>query len=189
MKRCSACKLEKDTAAFSKNRAQRDGFSNQCKPCKRIADSRWKAENKDHELAQARKYYAQNPEKFKARVRAFNLANPHYKKAWLAKNPERVALYRQIHKEAIREAARRWGKLNAKQKQAAVRKYKLDRLRRVPPWADLTAIVEFYKNRPAGHHVDHIIPLRGKIVSGLHVLDNLQYLPAEENLRKGNKWT
>ncbi len=57
----------------------------------------------------------------------------------------------------------------------------------IPPWADKKAIMEFYRNRPPGYHVDHIIPLNGKNVSGLHVIENLQYLPAVENLRKGNK--
>jgi len=42
-------------------------------------------------------------------------------------------------------------------------------------------IKEFYKNRPKGCHVDHIIPLR---FGGKHILENLQYLPGVSNLRK-----
>jgi hypothetical protein len=57
-----------------------------------------------------------------------------------------------------------------------------------PTWADLNAITEFYRNTPINYHVDHVIPLNGKTVCGLHVLNNLQYLPATENLAKGNKF-
>lgn len=59
---------------------------------------------------------------------------------------------------------------------------------RMPAWADKHAIREFYRNCPEGYEVDHIIPLRGEIVCGLHVLSNLQYLPVEVNRRKGNSF-
>lgn len=59
---------------------------------------------------------------------------------------------------------------------------------RTPKWADTLAIADFYSNCPPGYHVDHIIPLRGKLVSGLNVVDNLQYLTASENRKKNNTY-
>lgn len=61
------------------------------------------------------------------------------------------------------------------------------KLRATPNWANLENIKQVYVNCPKGHHVDHIYPLISDWVCGLHVEDNLQYLTAEENLRKGNR--
>lgn len=59
---------------------------------------------------------------------------------------------------------------------------------RVVPWTDKIAIREFYNNCPDDMVVDHIRPLRGKLVSGLHVLSNLRYMTREDNLAKSNKF-
>lgn len=63
-----------------------------------------------------------------------------------------------------------------------------ERRSRIPAWSEKKEILEFYKNCPEGYDVDHIIPLKGKLVSGLHVLGNLQYLPTEINRIKSNHY-
>ena len=61
------------------------------------------------------------------------------------------------------------------------------KLRAVPKWANLEKIKEIYKNCPKGYHVDHVIPLQGKNVCGLHVENNLKAILATLNMAKGNR--
>lgn len=88
--------------------------------------------------------------------------------AWIAANPGRV----------VAHAAARRGSVQ----------------RATPPWADLKAIAAIYaeaarRQRGTGvrYHVDHIVPVQGRNVSGLHVAANLQILTQAENLRKHNR--
>lgn len=69
------------------------------------------------------------------------------------------------------------------------------KMRRTPAWANLDAIKGFYaaaqrmtQETGIQYHVDHIIPLQGRLVSGLHVENNLQILPGSENVRKHNRY-
>lgn len=79
-----------------------------------------------------------------------------------------------------------WRKNNLAYDAMRQRERRAKQLKAMPSWADRDAIKLMYANRPEGFHVDHIVPLKGKLVSGLHVEYNLQYLPATENLRKRN---
>lgn len=100
------------------------------------------------------------------------------------KRRESEALNRGKVREDLREQYRRH---SAKRKADAIKNHKLRRLR-IPLWSEKEKIYEFYKNCPEGYHVDHVIPLLGQFVSGLHVFGNLQYLPAAENIAKRNKY-
>lgn len=107
-------------------------------------------------------------------------------KEWISK-PENAKKNYIANQKTQSERWKRWRLKNKDKQNAKSNMEKAAKLQRIPPWANLEAIKQFYLNRPEGYHVDHIIPLRGKTVSGLHILENLQYLPAKENLAKSNK--
>jgi hypothetical protein len=67
------------------------------------------------------------------------------------------------------------------------RKWAIERLKQPISRAYREEIADIYEARPQGMQVDHIVPLNGLNVSGLHVPWNLQYLSPEDNLKKSNK--
>jgi 5-methylcytosine-specific restriction endonuclease McrA len=146
--------------------------SKECRTCRlsknlllRDKQKDWAIKNKNRISVVGKQRYYQNHEKELARSRA----------KW-AQNPDAV---RARNLDWIRRQPGYWTFAAAKRR-AALRQA-------IPPWADLQAIKEFYAACPPGYHVDHIHPLQGKTVCGLHVLENLQYLTAEENLKKFNR--
>ena len=66
--------------------------------------------------------------------------------------------------------------------------YRANKLDATPCWVDIEEIKKIYANCPDDYEVDHIVPLKGKNVRGLHVPWNLQYLTIKENRKKYNKY-
>lgn len=110
----------------------------------------------------------------------------------------------QYHKEKYKENRhqkllyqKEYVSLNRDVKRASDAKRRARKLKATPNWLtsdDLFTIKEFYKLAKLleqltsiRYHVDHIIPLQGENVCGLHVPWNLQILTAEENLLKSNR--
>jgi len=143
-------------------------------------------------VASSKKYYAEYREKNRETLRE-------YKRAWRLENKqkqqEKNAEYYKLNQEKIKQYQLAYKKENPAKVNALSKKRKTSKKLRTPSW--LTEIhFERIENqyrlanlltKVTGqlHHVDHIIPLHGKTVSGLHTPSNLQVILAVENLKKG----
>lgn len=182
LKTCNKCQCEKDTSAFYANKRMKDGLNTFCIECHkadnvaRKAKKRADPEFKAAELASKAVYRAHTTAQRAA-----------YMLEWRTANKEHSLAYGKTYRDANKE---RYAFL--------CQKRKLDKLKRTPAWLtedDLWLIAEAYdlaalRTQALGieFHVDHIIPLRGKRVSGLHVPQNLRVIPGVENMRKTNKF-
>lgn len=113
-------------------------------------------------------------------------------KIWCIRNPEKAAaivrLTQKKHAATVNKRIREWIQKNPKKRCAKNGYRRARKIMRTPSWADLGKIKDFYNRCPSGMEVDHIYPLNGKTVSGLHVLNNLQYLTPEQNRSKGVRY-
>ena len=146
--------------------------------------------DKENQKRIAKEWYERNKELTKERSRAWAIANPDKRKVSVDK-------WRTENLEQHNATNRNWNTNNKPLKAALQAKRKSAILQRTPVWdKDAHLIVAKYQlanmlTRETGkpHHVDHIIPLQGKNVSGLHVFSNLRVIPGEDNVKKSNKYT
>ena len=122
-------------------------------------------------------------------------------KAYVAANPEKITETRRRttakHRAARNAEKARWRRENPGKVLALTRKRQLAKIQRTPPWLSdddywmMSQAYELAAQRSKlfgfAWHVDHIIPLQGKDVSGLHVPLNLQVIPGSVNSQKGNR--
>lgn len=180
---CVECVLARKKEQYLENReiklayAKMQGIKYRAKNKEKVAlkNKLWKQNNPEKVLINAKKLRELNPEKFNAAVRK--------------------SYYNNLEGNLLRQ--KNWRKLNKGCVNYHTSKYKADKLQRTPAWLtdiDFERIQNEYKvaallTKTTGtpYHVDHIIPLRGKLVSGLHVPSNLRAIPAKENISKGNR--
>jgi len=198
LKMCNKCQCEKPSSEFGKDCARHDGLTYRCLACRKVANTKnanvIQAQKRTHYernkavlLKRKRENYAKNSENKKAYQRAYAAARTEEiklkSKLFYAKNPDYYKEFRQKYPD----------KVNAKEI-----KRKTAKMNRTPAWLtedDFWLIEQAYDLAAKrtqmfkfSWHVDHIIPLQGKIVSGLHVPLNLQVIPASINTSKQNKF-
>jgi len=196
-KQCPKCGKHKPFLDFNKDKARKDGLQFYCKLCRsqinpdktREYDKQYRQNNREKLREYAKQYRQNNREKVREYGQRWNEANRD-------KTRKNAQQYRQTNPDKSRESLRKWRQANINKRNALEAKRRAAKLQRTPAWLtkeQLDEIETFYTAALAfrlftglTYHVDHIIPLQGKNVSGLHVPWNLQVISATDNLKKYN---
>jgi len=162
---------------------------NECMECVREHNKEYYRKNKKKERRRKKKWERKNKKKIRHYTKTYyDIHKDQIAKA-TKKWEERHPTYRlkQSRSKKIKIAAKRWKKTHKGIVQAIGIKSQTNRQLRVVAWTDWNKVIKVYKNKPKGKAVDHVIPLCGKKVAGLHVSWNLQYLTKLQNGKKGNR--
>lgn len=169
---CSRCGEVKPRSAFTPRKDRKRGAHSHCKECC-VQNTKQSAErDRKKYLARRRAQYAANAEELAASA---------------------LERYYKDH-ETSKARHREWARKNRIRVYADNRQRKSMKAGATPAWVNTRELAALYEEavrltQETGveHHVDHIVPLRSKLVCGLHVPANLRIIPKLENLSKGNR--
>lgn len=201
--RCITCKRE-DAKTYREQNPETRKAS-----CKR-----WQQDNLDISNEKAKRFYKNNrtkvlgkllakriedPEKYRQKVRDYTEKNRDKVNAKQLENYHanakvhsvRAAEYYAATRDERIAITRAWQARNPDKFLAILAKRRACKRDATPPWYEKEAI-EFLRldsaTRSEPHHVDHVIPLTNDDVCGLECLDNLEIVPAFDNMSKSNKF-
>ena len=173
-KPCSTCGELKPLESFAHSRRAKDGRFCICKPCNYQRSLAWRHKNKEKNSRTVKLWKLRNRAKINAQTRERR-----------CRDADKIIAQRKQHYKKHATYYRTW---------AAWKKEIIKR--QTPLWANRQDIQKIYAerdqlNQSAGFikfHVDHVIPLQGKTVCGLHITNNLQIIEATINIRKKNHY-
>ena len=173
---CRVCAIAKSLIEYPNHKAYANGKETRCKSCLSEYRKRKWQENLEKSRGYGHKYKSKNRQLISVRNKEYVLNNP------------------KKRKQTMHEYRQRTKPLQA----SYTRKRQAAKMNRTPAWLtdfDKLKIKCIYsiaamltRENKEEWTVDHIIPLQGKLVSGLHVPSNLQVMRGSENYAKINKF-
>jgi hypothetical protein len=207
---CFNCKATQPLDNFHKDKqcVNRHQRSSRCKSCAKKQRAESWLRLRDVASARHKDWLAKNADRVKEYQKKYDLNRAEQKREYMKgrreRNNEIVREYTKRHPERIKAASKKYYYKNIEKIKADIalrqktnKAYYLQRnaqrkamkINATPEWADLKKIESIYEEAARdGLSVDHIVPLKSKLVCGLHVQENLQLLPLAENIKKGNRW-
>jgi len=169
---------------------EKNGRYSRCTPCRKAYKAEYIPPTKQpYNPESKRRYYKKNVARLIAAASARYYANKDVKRAYDAKR-------REEKRHLYRAASKRWSANHPGLKNADTQTRRAKLANRSPRWANKFFIAEIYdlaalRTKATGFRwvVDHVIPLRGRTVSGLHVETNLRVIPETLNLSKSNHFS
>lgn len=169
---CITCKKELPLGDFNRHNRYEDGLQQKCRLCFKA----YYRENKQRILETQKVWVESNREK-----------TTDYKKSWKSRNPQAVKKYNNDYRLANKPMYAKFASdRNARKVNATPKWLTSEQNKQISDFYALAKDCSVVSGET--YQVDHIVPIRGKTVCGLHVPWNLQVLPRYLNEKKSNRF-
>lgn len=203
---CNKCGVAKPVEAFPKQTGCKGGIRPTCKACMAEKTREWREADPERAKRSVQAVKERDPVRWReldrARSKRYRERHPEVVRdrsvRYARANAGKIRLKYLANAEKVKARVKRWAAANPERVRinalASANRRRARKLKATPQWADHGRIKGVYAKRQRlqvlvgiAFHVDHIVPLQGRNVCGLHVPENLRVVPAKVNRVKGNR--